>query len=134
MKNLTMIKLKQHVDSDKLYWDLNHLKNESKDCFKFSFFPSTLNDWFKLDIPVIKKLRHSLARKSLLTIYKAFLPDLVDYGDIIYDQPCYKVQNVCKKKKKQFYLLFLIHYFINFFISLILFFIFIIVIYYIYHF
>ena len=36
---------------------------------------------------VIKKLRHSLPRKSLLTIYKAFLRSLIDYGDIIYDQP-----------------------------------------------
>ena len=38
-------------------------------------------------ISVIKKLRHSLPRKSLLTIYKAFLRPLIDYGDIIYDQP-----------------------------------------------
>ena len=39
-------------------------------------------------ISVIKKLRHSLPRQSLLTIYKAFLRrPLVDYGDIIYDQP-----------------------------------------------
>ena len=38
-------------------------------------------------ISVIKKLRHSLPRKSLLTIYQAFLRPLVDYGDIIYDQP-----------------------------------------------
>ena len=36
---------------------------------------------------VIKKLRHSLPRKSLLTIYKAFLRPLIDYGDIIHDQP-----------------------------------------------
>ena len=34
-------------------------------------------------ISVIKKLRHSLPRKSLLTIYKAFLRPLIDYGDII---------------------------------------------------
>ena len=26
-------------------------------------------------------------RKSLLTIYKVFLKPLIDYGDIIYDQP-----------------------------------------------
>ena len=37
-------------------------------------------------ISVIKKLRHSLPRKSLLTIYKSFLRHLIDYGDIIYDQ------------------------------------------------
>ena len=34
-------------------------------------------------ISVIKKLRHSLPRKSLLTIYKAFLRPLINYGDII---------------------------------------------------
>ena len=28
-----------------------------------------------------------MPRKSLLTIYKAFFGPLVDYGDIIYDQP-----------------------------------------------
>ena len=38
-------------------------------------------------ISVIKKLRHSLPRKSLVTIYKAFLRLLIDYGDIIYDHP-----------------------------------------------
>ena len=38
-------------------------------------------------ISVIKKLRHSLPHKSLMTIYKVFLSSLVDYGDIIYDQP-----------------------------------------------
>ena len=36
-------------------------------------------------ISVIKKLRHTLPRKSLLTIYKVFLRSLIDYGDIIYD-------------------------------------------------
>ena len=30
---------------------------------------------------VIKKLRHSLPRKSLMTVYKAFLRPLIDYGD-----------------------------------------------------
>ena len=37
-------------------------------------------------IAVIKKLRYSLPWKSLITIYKAFLRPLRDYGDIIYDQ------------------------------------------------
>ena len=36
---------------------------------------------------VMKQLRHSLPRKSLLAIYNAFLRPLTDYGDIIYDQP-----------------------------------------------
>ena len=36
---------------------------------------------------LIKKLRYTLPRKSLITIYKAFLRPLTDYGDIIYDQP-----------------------------------------------
>ena len=38
------------------------------------------------DISVLTKLRYSLSRKSSLTICKAFLRPLVDYGDIIYDQ------------------------------------------------
>ena len=38
-------------------------------------------------IVVIKKRRYSLPRKSLITIYKAFLRPLIDYGDIIYDKP-----------------------------------------------
>ena len=36
---------------------------------------------------IMKKLRQSLPWKSLITIYKAFLRPLIDYGDIIYDQP-----------------------------------------------
>ena len=36
-------------------------------------------------ISVIKKLRYSLPRKPLLTIHKALLRPLIDYGDIIYD-------------------------------------------------
>ena len=48
---------------------------------------------------VIKKLRHSLPRKSLMTICKAFLKPLIDYGDIIYHQPqsesfCEKIESV----------------------------------------
>ena len=46
-------------------------------------------------ISIIKKLRHSLPRKSLLTIYKAFLRPLIDYGDIIYDQP--QNESFCEK-------------------------------------
>jgi len=47
----------------------------------------------------MKKLRYSLPRKSLITIYKAFLRPLIDYGDIIYDQPqnvsfCEKLESV----------------------------------------
>ena len=38
-------------------------------------------------IAVLKKLRYSLPRKSLITIYKALLSPLLDYGAIIYDQP-----------------------------------------------
>ena len=38
-------------------------------------------------VSVINKLRYSLPRKSLLIIYKVFLRPLVDYGDVIYDQP-----------------------------------------------
>ena len=50
-------------------------------------------------ISIIKKLRHALSRKSLLTIYKAFLRPHIDYGNIIYDQPsneffCEKLESV----------------------------------------
>ena len=50
-------------------------------------------------ISAIKKLRHILPQKSLMTIYKAFLRPLIDYGDIIYDQPqnesfCEKLESV----------------------------------------
>ena len=50
-------------------------------------------------ISVIKRLRHSLPRKSLLSIYKAFFRPLIDYGDIIYDQPqneflCNEIESV----------------------------------------
>ena len=46
-------------------------------------------------ISVIKKLRHNLPRKSLVTISKAFLRPLIDYGDIIYDQP--QNESFCEK-------------------------------------
>ena len=50
-------------------------------------------------ISVIKKLRHTLPRKSLITIYKVFLRPIIDYGDIIYDQPnddsfCEKLESI----------------------------------------
>ena len=38
-------------------------------------------------ISIIKTLRYSLPRKSLITIYRSFLKPLIDYGDIIYNQP-----------------------------------------------
>ena len=40
-------------------------------------------------------LRCGLPRKSLITINKAFLKHLIDYGDIIYDQP--QSEYVCEK-------------------------------------
>ena len=48
-------------------------------------------------IAVLKKLRYSLPRKSLITIYKALLRPLLDYGDTIYDQP--RNESVCEKLK-----------------------------------
>ena len=54
-------------------------------------------------ISVMKKVRHNLPRKSLVTIYKAFLKPLIDHGDIIYNQPqnasfCEKKKNLCSIK------------------------------------
>ena len=69
---------------------------------KLNFKQHVDNVILKVDkgISVIKKLRHSLPRKSLITIYKAFLRQLIDYGDIIYDQSqnesfCEKLESVC---------------------------------------
>ena len=38
-------------------------------------------------IPVIKKVRHSLPQRFLVTIYKTFWRTLIDCGGIIYGQP-----------------------------------------------
>ena len=38
-------------------------------------------------IGLIRKLRNSLPRPSLMTLYKCFIRPHLDYGDIIYDQP-----------------------------------------------
>ena len=38
-------------------------------------------------IGLIRKLRNSLPRPSLVTLYKSFIRPHLDYGDIIYDQP-----------------------------------------------
>ena len=51
-------------------------------------------------IAVIKKLRYSLPRNSLITIYKSFLRPLIDYGDIIYDQPHNQCENPKTSVKK----------------------------------
>ena len=53
-------------------------------------------------IAVLKKLRYSLSRRSLITIYKALLRTLLDYGDIIFDQPhnesfCERLESVQHK-------------------------------------
>ena len=50
-------------------------------------------------ISVIKKLGHTLPRNSLITIYKVFLRPLLNYSDIIYDQPnkdsfCEKLESI----------------------------------------
>ena len=54
-------------------------------CFKQHIDSDILN--INKGIFALKKLRHSLPRKSLGIIYKAFLRPIIDYGDIIYDQP-----------------------------------------------
>ena len=56
---------------------------------KLNFIQHIVNAISKVNegISIMKKLRYSLPRKSLITIYKAFLRPLIDYGDIIYHQP-----------------------------------------------
>ena len=38
-------------------------------------------------IAILRKLRDSISRKPLLSIYKAFLRPHLDYYDVIYDKP-----------------------------------------------
>ena len=38
-------------------------------------------------IDLLRKLRYSITRKPLLSIYKAFLRPHLDYCDVIYDKP-----------------------------------------------
>ena len=47
-------------------------------------------------IAVLKKIRYSFPRKSLITIYNALLRPLLHYEDIIYDQP--HNEPVCEKR------------------------------------
>ena len=49
------------------------------------------------DISMIRKLRHSLPLKYLVTIYKVFLRPLIDCRDMIYDQP--QNRSFCEKLK-----------------------------------
>ena len=41
-------------------------------------------------IVLLRKLRHSIPSKSLLSIYKAFLRSHLDYCGVIYDKPCHE--------------------------------------------
>ena len=41
-------------------------------------------------IDLLRKLRHSIPRKLLLSIYKTFLRPHLDYFDVIYDHPYYE--------------------------------------------
>ena len=43
---------------------------------------------FNKGIGIIKKLQNTLPTQALLTIYKSFVRPHLDYGHIIYDQPC----------------------------------------------
>lgn len=68
---------------------------------KLAFKHHIDNTLYKVNkgIAVIKKQRHALPLKSLLTIYKVLLRPLIDYRDIIYDQPrnssfCGQLQSV----------------------------------------
>ena len=49
-------------------------------------------------IGIIKRLSVSAPRKALLTIYKSFIRQHLDYGDILYDKP--ENQNFQNKLEK----------------------------------
>ena len=51
-------------------------------------------------------IKNSLLRKSLITIYKAIIRPIIDYGDILYDQPnnatfCQKTESFNTKQLLQ---------------------------------
>ena len=48
-------------------------------------FQSVMNKINKT-IGLLRKLRQSLPRSALITIYKSFIRPRLDYGDIVYDQ------------------------------------------------
>ena len=56
--------------------------------FKLTFEEQLNNVLAKVNkaIGFLRKLRNSLPRTTLITIYKAFIQPHVDYGDVLYDQ------------------------------------------------
>ena len=68
--------------------DQKHLGLDKK--IKFKMHIETVLCKVNKEIPIIKKLRQRLSRKSLLTTYnylQSVLRPHIGYGDIIYDQP-----------------------------------------------
>ena len=57
------------------------------DCFKYSFFPSTRNDWFNLDFNIRNAESVSLFEGRLLSLFAQF--KRTKYN--IFDQKCLKV-------------------------------------------
>ena len=53
------------------------------DHFTFKILGQVLLLWF---IGLLRKLHNTLPRQALITIYKAFVRPLLDYGDTLYDQ------------------------------------------------
>ena len=49
----------------------------------------------QIKVLLIKKLSYTLPTDALLTIYKSFVRQHFDYGDIIYDQP--QNESLCNK-------------------------------------
>jgi len=52
----------------------------------FSEHFKTLLNKINKTIGLLRKLRYSLPRSALITIYKSFIRPHIDYGDIVYDQ------------------------------------------------
>ena len=72
-----------------------HLSIQLHDKFNFKQNIDSAISKLNKGILVIKKLRHNLPRKLLVTMYKAFLIPLIDYGDIIYAQ--LQTESFCEK-------------------------------------
>ena len=53
--------------------------NCQTDCFKHSFFPSTLNDWFNLDFNIRNAESVSLFKSRLLSLHNIFHPKALKF-------------------------------------------------------
>ena len=64
-----------------------HLGLILDDKLNFKQHAKVLIDKASKGIGVIRKLRYSIPRQALVTLYKSFIRSVLEYADVIYDQP-----------------------------------------------